>query len=86
MHIEVIPLSELQTDASGLLARCCDSGEVVVVELPDHRFVAIQPLESDDQDDSLVSDLIATNPSFRALIERSARSRRKPFGGYQGQA
>jgi hypothetical protein len=55
-----------------------------VVELPDHRFVAIQPLDADDQDDTLVSDLIDTNADFRALVERSAASPRKPFGTKAG--
>ena len=81
MDIEVIPLSQLQTDTPGLLTKCCDSGQSVVVELPDHRFVAIQPLDAaDDEDDSLVSDLIDTNADFRALVEKSAASPRKPFG------
>ena len=79
MNIEVIPLSELQTDTPGLLAKCCDSGQAVVVELPDHRLVAIQPLDIDDEDDSLVSDWIETNAAFRALLERSRASARKPF-------
>jgi hypothetical protein len=79
MDIEVIPLSQLQTDTPGLLTKCCDSGQAVVVELPDQRFVAIQSLDADDEADSLVSDLIDTNPSFRALIEKSAASPRKPF-------
>ena len=79
MNIEAIPLSELQTDTPGLLAKCCDSGQAVVVELPDHRLVAIQPLDSDDEDDSLVSDLIETNAAFRALLERSKAGTRKPF-------
>lgn len=79
MDIEVIPLSQLQTDAAGLLTKCCDSGQPVVVELPDHRFVAIQPLDADDEDDSLVSDLMDTNADFRALVEKSAASPRKPF-------
>jgi len=34
MDIEVIPLSQLQTDTPGLLTKCCDSGQAVVVELP----------------------------------------------------
>ncbi len=79
MDIEVIPLSQLQTDAPGLLTKCCDSGQPVVVELPDHRFVAIQPLDADDEEDSLVNELIDTNADFRALIEKSAASARKPF-------
>ncbi len=41
MDIEVIPLTQLQTDTPGLLTRCCDSGQPVVVVLPDHRLVAI---------------------------------------------
>ena len=79
MDIKVIPLSELQTDTPGLLAKCCDSGQAMVVELPDHRLVAIQPLDADDEDDSLVSDLIETNAGFRALLERSKAGARKPF-------
>ena len=80
MDIEVIPLSQLQTDTAGLLTKCCDSGQSVVVELPDHRFVAIQPLEASDEDDSLVSDLIDTNAAFQALLRKSAASPRKSFG------
>ncbi|MBM4091635.1 MAG: hypothetical protein FJ276_19740 [Planctomycetes bacterium] len=79
MDIKVIPLSQLQTDAPGLLTRCCDSGQPVVVEIPDHRLVAIQPLDADDEDDTLISDLIDTNADFRALVEKSALSPRKPF-------
>ena len=79
MDIEVIPLSQLQTDTPGLLTRCCDSGQPVVVEMPDHRFVAIQPLDAGDEDDTLISDLIETNADFRALLKKSAASPRKPF-------
>ncbi len=79
MDIKVIPLSQLETDAPGLLSECCDSGQPVVVELPDHRLVAIAPLDTDDEDDSLVSDLIETNAAFRALLERSRAAARKPF-------
>jgi hypothetical protein len=78
MDIEVISLSQLQTDTPGLLTKCCDSGQPVVVEMPDHRLVAIQPLDADD-DDALISDLIETNADFRAMVERSAASPRKPF-------
>jgi len=51
----------------------------VVVELPDHRFVAIQPLDTHDEDDTLISDLIEKDAEFRALVEKSAASPRKPF-------
>jgi hypothetical protein len=42
--------------------------------------VAIQPLDADGQDHTLVSDLLDTNADFRALVEKSAASPRKPFG------
>ena len=81
MHIEVIPLSQLQTDPQGLLNECCDSGRPVVVEMPDHRLVAIQSLESDDEDDSLISNLLENNPAFRALLAKSKAGPRKEFAG-----
>ena len=79
MHIEIIPLSQLQTDTTGLLTKCCDSGQPVVVRLPDDRFVAIQPLDANDEDDTLVSDLIDSNAEFRNLLQKLATSPRKPF-------
>jgi hypothetical protein len=79
MDIKVIPLSQLQTDPQGLLSECCDSVRPLVVELPDHRLVSIQSIEPDDADDSLVSDLLESNPSFRALVEKSKASRRRDF-------
>ena len=79
MDIEVIPLSQLQTDPRAILSKCCDSGQPVVVELPDQRLVAIQSLEPTDANDTLVSDLLESNPSFRALIEKSKASPRKPL-------
>ncbi len=84
MDIKVIPLTQLQTDTPGLLTRCCDSGQTVVVELPDHRLVAIQSLDPDDEDDPLISDLIETNADFRALVKKSAASPRKPFAASSG--
>lgn len=74
--MKVIPLRELQTDTEGYLRRCLDSGQALVVELPDRGLVAIQPLE--DQDD-LVNELIEQNPAFQALLTKSASSPRKPF-------
>jgi hypothetical protein len=79
MDIEVIPLSQLQTDPRAVLSKCCDSGRPVVVELPDQRLVAIQSLEPSGPDDTLVSDLLESNPAFRALVEKSKASPRKPF-------
>jgi hypothetical protein len=51
----------------------------VVVELPDHRLVAIQPLDTDDESDSLVSELLETSEEFRALVKKSLDSPRRAF-------
>jgi hypothetical protein len=80
MGIKLIPLSCLEADPRGTLDECLDSGEPVVVELPDHRLVTIQALEPAG-DDSLVDDLLASNPAFRSLIEKSKASPRRPFPG-----
>ena len=78
MVIKKIPLSQLEKDTKGTLSACCDSGQSLVVELPDHRLVTIQALEP-GEDDSLIDELIKSDPSFRAMIERSKASPRKPF-------
>ena len=78
MDIEIIPLSRLATDPEGMIAECLDRGVALVVELPDHRLVSIQSLEPTD-DDPLIDELLASNPSFRALVERSKQSERVPF-------
>jgi hypothetical protein len=72
----VIPLSDFQADVEGVLGRCYDSGEPVVVALPNRGLVAIQPVEPDD---NLADDLIANNPAFRDLLARSLASPREPF-------
>jgi hypothetical protein len=79
MDVEVISLSQLKTDPQGLLSECCDTGRPLVVQLPDHRLVAIQSIEPDDAEDSLVSDLLESNSAFRALVEQSKASPRKDF-------
>jgi len=78
MSIKLIPLSRLEADPRGTLTECLDSGEALVVELPDHRFVSIQSLEPDGEDD-LVDRLLKSNPAFRALVEKSKASPRRPF-------
>jgi hypothetical protein len=77
MSIKVIPLSRLEADPQGMLSEYLDSGQALVVELPDHRLVSIQGLEPDDDD--LVDRLLESNPSFRALVEKSKASPRRPF-------
>ena len=79
MAIKTIPLSRLEADPRGTLNKCADSGEALVVQLPDHRRLAIQPLDS-GEDDSLVQELLESNPDFQMLVEKSKSSPRKPFG------
>lgn len=76
METTVIQLHELQCDAVKHLRQCCDTGQTLIVEMPDHRLLSIQPLEDDDD---LVDRLIEQNPAFRAMLVRSAASPRKPF-------
>jgi hypothetical protein len=76
MDTKVIPLRDLQSDTEGYLQRCLETGESLIIQLPDSRFVAIQPL---DDDDDLVNELIEHNEAFRSLLAKSAASSRKPF-------
>ncbi len=83
MDIKTIPLSRLEADLRGTLNECADSGQALVVELPDQRLLAIQPLET-AEDDDLVSDLLESNAAFQALVAKSKASPRKPFAADHG--
>jgi hypothetical protein len=50
----------------------------MVVELPDHRLVAIQSLEA-AEDDDLINELLASHPAFREVVAKSKAGPRKPF-------
>lgn len=78
MGIKTIPLSQLEANPRGTLNECADSGQALLVVLPDPRLVAIQPLEP-TEDDSLTSELLESNAAFRALVARSKASPRRPF-------
>jgi hypothetical protein len=78
MAIKTIPLSRLEADLRKTLNECAESGQTVVVEMPDQRLLAIQPLDL-QEDDSLTDELIATNPRFQALLAKSKAGPRKPF-------
>jgi hypothetical protein len=78
MPIKMIPLSRLETELAKTLTECAESGETVVVEMPDQRLLSIQPLESNG-DDSLIDELLATNPRFQALVAKSKDTPRTPF-------
>ena len=84
MAIKTIPLSRLEMDLKKTLNECAESGETVVVEMPDQRLLAIQSLDP-KADDSLMDELLASNPKFQALVKKSKASPRKPFvAGAQG--
>jgi hypothetical protein len=78
MAIKTIPLSRLEADLEKTLNECAASGETVVIEMPDQRLLAIQPLEP-QEDDTLMDELLASNPKFQALVAKSKSSPRKPF-------
>jgi hypothetical protein len=78
MAIKTIPLSRLETDLIKTLSECAESGETVVIEMPDRRLLAIHPLEP-QEDDSLMDELLASDPKFQALVAKSKASPRKPF-------
>ena len=78
MDIKTIPLSRLETNLQATLVECADSGQAVVVTLPDRRLIATESLET-AEDDSLVDDLLESNPEFQSLVAKSKASARKPF-------
>ena len=78
MAIRTIPLSRLEADLKKTLNDCADSGDTVVVEMPDQRLLAIQRLEP-QEDDDLMDRLLASNPEFQALVANSKASRANHF-------
>ena len=78
MAIKTIPLSRLETDLKRTLNECADSGETVVVGMPDQRLLAIQSLDP-QEDDTLIDELLASSPKFQASVAKSKASPRKPF-------
>jgi hypothetical protein len=78
MGIKTIPLDRLEADPRGTLNECADSGDPIVVELPDQRLVAIQPLDP-VEDDSLMDELLTSNTAFQALVAKSKATPRRQF-------
>ncbi len=78
MRIKTIPLSRLKTDLEQTLNECAESGQTIIVEMPDQRLVAIQALDA-QEDDPFMDELLASNPQFQALVAKSKAGRRKPF-------
>src|SRR5262245_23520163 len=83
MGIKIVPLSQLEANLRATLTECADSGQAVVVELPDQRLIAIQALEA-AEDDSLIDDLLQSDPAFQALVAKSKAAPRKPFSPASG--
>jgi hypothetical protein len=78
MAIKTIPLSRLETDLEKTLNECAESGETVVVEMPNQLLLAIQSLEPQEED-TLMDELLASNPKFQALVSKSKANPRKLF-------
>ncbi len=78
MAIKTIPFSGLEADLKGTLNECAESGETLVVEMPDQRLLAIQSLDPQG-DDTLMDQLLESNPEFQSLVAKSKASPRKPF-------
>jgi hypothetical protein len=78
MDIKTMPLSRLESSLRATLVECADSGQAVVVTLPDQRLVAIQSLDA-AEDDSLLDELLDSNPEFQRLVARSKAGPRQSF-------
>jgi hypothetical protein len=78
MGIKTIPLSRLEADPKGTLNECADSGQAILIELPDRRLLALQPLEPGDED-RLIDDLLESNEAFQVMVASSKAGVRKPF-------
>ena len=78
MTIKTIPLSQFEGNPVKTLNDCADSGETIVVELPDHRRVMMERFDP-DEDDCLADNLLANNQDFQAMVDHSLASGRKPF-------
>lgn len=78
MAIKTISLSQLETELKTTLNECSQSGQTVVVEMPDQSLLTIQSLNP-PEDDTLIDELLASNPEFQAMVKKSKASPRKPF-------
>jgi hypothetical protein len=77
--IKTIPLSQLEADPKGTMNNCADSGQTLVIELPDHRLLAVQLIDPTGEVDDLISGLLESSAAFQALVAKSKASPRRPF-------
>lgn len=80
MPIRTIALSHLEANLTRTLTQCSESGETLVVELPGGGLLAVHSLDP-KEDDNLIDELLATDPRFKALLQKSTASARKGFPG-----
>lgn len=76
MTTKVMTLNEVPSQTEEFLRRCCDDGQSLVIELPDHRRVSVQ---MHDAEDDLIDRLIDKNTAFRRLLGKSQASPLLPF-------
>jgi hypothetical protein len=76
MTTKVISLDEFEQGLRSVLESCSESGQSVIVELPDHRRVSIQTW---DEDDDLIDRLLENNAEFREMAKKSFAGPRRPF-------
>jgi hypothetical protein len=76
--IKTIALNRLETDLKKTLDECAESGQTVVVEMPDQQLLAIHLLEL-WEDDNLMDELLESDPKFQDLVAKSKASPRKTY-------
>ena len=79
MSIKTIPLGLLATDLTATLTECAESGDTLVIQLPDDRLLAVRSLDGSDEDDDLINNLIEHNPAFAKMLERANQGEPEPF-------
>ena len=60
MVVKNMPLSRLEADLKKTLTECAESDQILIVEMPDERLLAIQALDP-QEDDTLMDELLASN-------------------------
>jgi hypothetical protein len=69
MAIKTIPLSRLETDLEKTLNECAESGQTLVVEMPDQQLSAIQALDPQEDDTlNLHRDELGKRRAMLALL------------------
>jgi hypothetical protein len=78
MTIKTIPLNRLKPDPKETPNESTDSGETLFVKSTDQRVAAIRSLDVGG-DDSLIEELLVSDPRFQALVAKSKAGPRSCF-------